>query len=274
MNKLSRWVLGTVSVLLLGLTTLFLILQHRETLQKKGSEVSAIIFGIDDYLSQPFLPLQSLIDNTEHLFATYDENETLKKENVLLRLENSQLKMLQEENRVLKEGLKLLEQTPATFAVSARVRARTPIKWYEKLIVDQGKQSGVETGMLVLSEGGLIGLVTEVHGKSSVVTLLTNDKQFSPVPVKVSVNDETIFGVLIAYDEAKEAFVMSQLSSEKGITEGSQVVTSGLDGRSVADLSVGAVVATEDNQDLLLRKVYVKSLVDFSDVAEVMIVGE
>lgn len=274
MNKLSRWLLWTLFSFILGIGVLVAILQNRATLQEKGRQWSSFIFSIDDYLAQPFLPLQTFVDNTTHLFATYDENEQLKRENVLLRLENSQLESLRAENVVLKEGLSFIEERSQARVIPASVRVRSPHKWYEQLIVNRGQDSGVEKGMLVLSETNVIGIVAEVQNKSSRVTLLTNDKQFPPLPVKVTSGSETLFGILSAYDETKEAFVMTQLSSSAPIEPSSQVFTSGLDGKSTADLPVGTVVAVEDNQDRLLRQVYLKSLVDVSNLSEVLLVGE
>lgn len=274
MNKLSRQIVWSLFTFLISIGVLFVILKNREVIKEKGQAISSVIFSIDDYLSKPFLPLQHLVDNTKHLFATYEENEILKKENVLLRLENSQLRTLQEENATLKEGLELKEKDNSKIVVPAKVMTRSPIKWYEKLMLDRGQRSGVEEGMLVLSEGGLVGVVTERSDRSSLVSLLTTTKQFSPIPIKVLSEDEVIFGILSAYDDEKEVFVMTQLSSDKPILQNSQVLTSGLDGRSLADLPVGTVVGTEDNQDRLLRKIYIKSLVDFSDLSEVLIVGK
>lgn len=274
LNKLSRFILKLGLSLLLGIGLFLTVLQNREVIKEKGAVVSSFLFSIDDYLSKPFLPLQNLIDNAEHLFATYDENEVLKKENVVLRLENSRLSLLEEENQALREMLQLKKEDVLTTVIPARVKTRSPVKWYETFRINRGKNNGIVKGMLALSEGALVGVVTDSYRESSLVTLLTTTKQFSPIPVKVLIEDGAVFGILSSYDEEKDVFVMTQLSSSSPIPEKSSVLTSGLDGKSVSDLPVGQVVGIEENQDNLLRQVYIKSLVDFSDIAEVMVVGE
>ena len=58
------------------------------------------------------------------------------------------------------------------------------------------------------------------------------------------------------------------------IEEGDSVVTSGLDGDTVANISVGTVSSVKNSSESLERVVYVTSTADFSDISYVTIVGD
>ena len=127
--------------------------------------------------------------------------------------------------------------------------------------------------MLALSGGGLIGTVSDVDSTTSSITLLSNGSDFN-IPIKITTSSAEVYGLLESYDSDKKCFVITNLNSSVDIEEGDSVVTSGLDGDTVANISVGAVSSVKNSSESLERVVYVTPTADFSDISYVTIVGD
>ena len=141
------------------------------------------------------------------------------------------------------------------------------------MTVKLGKNNNVAKNMLALSNGGLIGVVTDVSSTTSSIALLANGSDFS-IPVKISTASGDVFGILESYDSDKKCFVVSNLNSSIDIDENDSVVTSGLDGDTVANIAVGSVSSVKNSSDNLERVVYVTPAADFSDISYVTIIGD
>ena len=94
------------------------------------------------------------------------------------------------------------------------------------------------------------------------------------IPVKISTASGDVFGILESYDSDKKCFVVSNLNSSIDIDENDSVVTSGLDGDTVANIAVGSVSSVKNSSDNLERVVYVTPAADFSDISYVTIIGD
>ena len=69
-------------------------------------------------------------------------------------------------------------------------------------------------------------------------------------------------------------FCCFNLNSSIDIDENDSVVTSGLDGDTVANIAVGSVSSVKNSSDNLERVVYVTPAADFSDISYVTIIGD
>ncbi len=82
--------------------------------------------------------------------------------------ENAQLR----EMLGMRERIGYADQGPKV----ARVISEPTNVWSSQLVVDQGANDGVERGQPVMAAGGLVGRVTEVTGRQSVVELITDEE--------------------------------------------------------------------------------------------------
>ena len=105
---------------------------------------------------------QSLAEENRRLTRTVAATESLRLENVALRDENETLKTM-------------LGRSPSTLSAIAAVLARPAVSPYDTLVVDAGRDEGVLTGNLVLSETGVvIGTITRSNEHTSTVTLFSS----------------------------------------------------------------------------------------------------
>ena len=109
--------------------------------------------------------------------------------------------------------------------------------------------------MAVMSQNGLLGVITEVNQASSKVTLITNieatSNRVSAQIVSEEEEDEAIYGVVSDYLVDDNELLMTQITSDEGIEEGDLVTTSGLGGLFPSGLVIGRVTEVAlDNQGL------------------------
>ncbi len=142
------------------------------------------------------------------------------------------------------------------------------------MIIDAGTEQGVVENMLVVANGGLAGIVTNVEFSSSNVKLLTNSDEFTKIPVKISTQSGDIYGILSGYDSDSNSFVVNQLNSMDEIKIDSNVVTSNLAGTTPANIQVGKVKSISSTSNNLNREVLIEPTTDFSEIYSVLLVEE
>ena len=238
------------------------------------SPIRSVVARVDSIVSAPFRALDSLNEDVHDLFDTYSENKKIEEKKVA-ELENQSevIDSLKFENDQLNSAINASSPIATQFSAIGKVIVRSPVSWYDSLTVKLGKNNNVAKNMLALSNGGLIGVVTDVSSTTSSIALLANGSDFS-IPVKISTASGDVFGILESYDSDKKCFVVSNLNSSIDIDENDSVVTSGLDGDTVANIAVGSVSSVKNSSDNLERVVYVTPAADFSDISYVTIIGD
>jgi rod shape-determining protein MreC len=109
-----------------------------------------------------------------------------------------------------------------------------------RIVLDRGTRNGVQPGLPVIDNAGVIGQVTRVFPFTSEVTLLTDREQAIPVQVLRS-------GLRsIAYGRGRSGQLdLRFVAPDADIQVGDVIVTSGLDGMYPAGLAVAKVVQVE-----------------------------
>jgi rod shape-determining protein MreC len=109
-----------------------------------------------------------------------------------------------------------------------------------RIVLDRGTRHGVQLGLPVIDNAGVIGQVTRVFPFTAEVTLLTDKEQAIPVQVLRS-------GLRsIAYGRGRAGLLdLRFVAPDADIQIGDVIVTSGLDGLYPAGLAVAKVVQVE-----------------------------
>lgn len=265
--RVSRFILFCVVS-----TLIFFILRHSSIISAIAKPVNSVVSRVDFVVSTPFRYINSIGEEVSSLLNTYSENEKLKKQIEELTAQQKLVDDLTEENAELKKSLGSAG-SGSSAVVSAQVIVRSPVSWYDSLTIDAGKKDGVENDMLVATNNALIGKVAGANQTTASINLFSSGSNLD-IPVKITTSNGNIYGILMSYDSEKNLFLVSELNSSDSINAGNQVVTSGLDGKSTANITVGTVGKIEDSKDSLNRKVYIIPAADFSDITYVTVIGE
>jgi rod shape-determining protein MreC len=178
---------------------------------------------------------------------------------------NIQLKELKLSNYRLRNLLNF-EKTITDRVLSAEVIGKDPSPWFKTVLIDKGKNDGVETGMAVVVPKGIAGQITDVFANYSKVLLIIDHNS----AVDALVQNDRARGI-IKGGTAEQCFLKYVLRKHD-IKIGDIVVSSGLDGVFPKGLAVGYVSGVIKPKSGIFQEVTVTPYVDFEKLEEVLIV--
>lgn len=161
-----------------------------------------------------------------------------------LRVDNSNLVELNflrsENNRLRKQIMEMEEKISFSLDdydyVIGKVVIRDIHNFYKEVIINKGTQDGIEEGMAVVNQEGLIGVILDSDKKTSIVKLLTSE-------YNVSVKLTDTYGNL-------SMGKITMLDKYSEVKEGDVVYTSGLS-KIPAGLLVGEVTSVRMDNNAL-----------------------
>ncbi|WP_312951378.1 rod shape-determining protein MreC [Streptococcus parasuis] len=274
MNKLSKLIIAFFVFLILSFSLLFVTTSGSHDIPFLSSIVSGVMTPIEKFFSPTVSFITAQRTKIEDLFSTFNENQELKQSIASLENISEDNETLRLENESLRKDLGIVASFPEKSFLSSFVLVRNPVSWTEQLIIDAGTEQGVVGNMLVVANGGLAGIVTNVESSSANVKLLTNSDEFTKIPVKISTQSGDIYGILYGYDSDSNSFVVNQLNSMDEIKIDSNVVTSDLAGTTPANIQVGKVKSISSTSNNLNREVFIEPTTDFSEIYSVLLVEE
>lgn len=179
--------------------------------------------------------------------------------------DNIQLKELKLSNSRLRNLLNF-EKTITDRVLSAEVIGKDPSPWFKTVLIDKGKNNGVETGMAVVVPKGIAGQVTDVSANYSKVLLIIDHNS----AVDALAQNDRARGIIKGGMAGQCLF--KYVLRKHDIEIGDIVISSGLDGVFPKGLAVGYVSAVLKPKSGIFQEVTVIPYVDFEKLEEVLIV--
>ncbi|HIY27286.1 MAG TPA: rod shape-determining protein MreC [Candidatus Acutalibacter pullistercoris] len=194
-----------------------------------------------------------------------------------LQEENAQLEdqlvgyeELQQENEQLKTQLGLEEEEPENELRSASVIGRDPNDVFYGFSIDAGTLSGVSVGDPVITDQGLVGVVTQAYATSSKVTCLLSEDvhvaAWSPKRQESGVIESDVTSA------STGVLRLNYLSGDTQIQEGDIIATSGEGGAFPQGLKIGTVARVEKSENDISRYAEIQPFEDLTKVQEVYVV--
>lgn len=146
--------------------------------------------------------------------------------------------------------------------VVSKVMLRDIYEFRDTLTIYKGTNSGIKEGNAVITDKGLIGVVSKVNKESSVVELITNKSS------NISVRIGSSYGILNMQDNS---LIVSDLSMYDDVFIGEEVYTSGI-GNLPGDIYIGNVIDIKANNTEIEKILEVSPVVDLSMINYVMVV--
>ena len=221
-------------------------------------------------------PLQRFITHTirftedfwRRYFALVDlrgENERLKEELSALRMENDRNKELLFTNKRLQQLLNFTEDFSWPSAV-AQVIGRDPSGWFQSIIIDKGRGSGLNVNMPVVDAKGVVGRLVSVSPNYAKALLMIDQNSSVDCIIRRSREKGIIKGI------NEKTCKMEYVLKTGDVVVGDMVVTSGMGRVFPKGLPVGVVAEVNSSPGELFLDIKVRPRVDFSKLEEVLIV--
>jgi rod shape-determining protein MreC len=193
-----------------------------------------------------------------------EENESLRGRVAAIEEENLQLR----EALVASGRLARIAEMREDFEVPmlpAELVGLDVSAWFRSGLVDRGRQHGVFSGMPVINEQGLVGLVTATSSRAAKLMLLIDRQSAVDAVVQRSRSRGIVRGA--QGDDLLFEFVVR----DGDVQAGDVLVTSGLGGVYPKGLRIGEVTAVSDSDSKMLRTASVRPAVDFGRLEQVFV---
>ena len=254
-----------VVILILALTLAWMVLDQTGKPNPIRDTVSYIVSPVQFALQRMAQPAIHVAGGISHLLTLQKENHQLRDENSRLRNQIVLLQEAQIENETLRQQLDFKSVVPNYRLLSAEVIGRDPSNLLQYLIIDRGAADGVERGMPVMIDQGLVGRISEVSINSSKVMLLTDASS----SVSAIIQRTRATGMVQGYPGHE--LIMRYIPQGDTVAPGDLVLTSGLGESFPKRLVIGQVASVTQKDVEIFQEARLVPLVNLHDLESVMV---
>lgn len=199
--------------------------------------------------------------------ATADEStlSALRERNAELTEQLAQDEELRQENERLRNLLQLAD-TYGLKGTAARVIGRSTSAYDQTITIDAGEEDGVDTGLTVMGESGVVGQVIATTATTATVRLLTDSNSGAAALVQSSRAEGIVRGSLDGL------LYLENIDADVAVNVDDLVVTSGLGGSYTRGLLIGRVVKVEGSVGDATRRIVVSPNSTVDVLEEVLVV--
>lgn len=196
------------------------------------------------------------------------ENQDLKEKNSQLEQSLRELENIKTENETLKEYLGLTEKYGEYKTAPGYVIDKEISNYSKTIIINIGKNDGIEVNMTVIADEGLVGHVVSVTDNTAKVQTIVDTS--SSISCLMSTNKDSIIckGTLSSNSELKAMYI----PTDANLVQGDSVDTSGLGGIYPKGIHVGSIKKIVSTKNITDRYALVETAVDFDKLNTVLVV--
>lgn len=194
---------------------------------------------------------------------SYD-NEKLTEKNNLLEAEVIELKEYKHENEILKQELDFVANKKEKELIGAKIISREISPYLQNILIDKGKKDGVMEKQILLSQGYLVGVVSQVFDDYSQAELITSSQTIIPVILQ----ETRATGLLRS---KLEGMYIENITIDQEIKKDEAVLTSNLSENISQDIPIGKVNEITRHESEIFQTIKVKSPIEFSKLEFVFV---
>ena len=222
---------------------------------------------LERMVTLPVQELRGVWGDYVALVGVREENEKLRGRLARLEDENHQYReaILSSERFQKLAGFRAQREIPM---VPANVIHQDLSPWFQSLIIDQGAAAGIRPGMPVITDAGVVGLVSGTTPGASKVMLIIDPQSRLDAYVERTRARGTVRGA------AGPDCDLDHVLRQESVEEGDLLLTSGMGGVYPKGLRVGRVAKVENKTSGLFLAAKVDPVVDFTRLDEVFVILE
>lgn len=259
----SRIIIAGALVILAGA---LLILSTSGFLQPLQNLTMRPVTAVQSWFAVRYSAVRDLLASPRDVAALRAEINRLETENARLEQEIISLREQAAEAAVLSALLNYARAQPENRYLAANVIGRDVSPFIRSVLIGQGSDAGVATGMPVVTARGLVGRVVEVFASFARVELITDPS----TAVNVRFQTARTEGILTAALNGELVVDLIDLNAE--LTQNELVLTSGLGGKYPANIPVGQIISIRRRDFDLFQTATIQPTVDFDNLDIVLII--
>ena len=178
------------------------------------------------------------------------------------------METLKAENETLKEYVNLKDKYKEYSTVPGYVINRDISNYSNTIIINVGKNDGIEPNMTVISDRGLVGHILSVTDTTAKVQTIIDTA--SSVSSTISTTRDTI--IVSGTLDDKSMLKATYIPTEATLVQGDNVETSGLGGIYPKGIHIGTISQIVNTKNITDRYAMINPAVDFSKLETVLVI--
>lgn len=249
---------------------LLVVLSNMDTQKLSSAEnvFSYLVMPIQNGLTY----LKNKITGNDSFFSDVDnlkaENEDLKKKNSELEQSLREYEILKAENETLKEYVNLKDKYKEYSTVPAYVINRDISNYSDTIVINVGKNDGIEANMTVISDQGLVGHILSVTDTTAKVQTIIDTASSVSSTISTTRDSIIVSGTLDNNSMLKATYIPTDAT----LVQGDNVETSGLGGIYPKGIHIGIISQIVNTKNITDRYAMIEPAVDFSKLETVLVI--
>ena len=244
-----------------------------------ASAGGSLLAGLLGFVSSPMQGIATTVTENVTEFLDLDgmSRDELKSLVNSLQDRNAQLQQkladyeaVKQENEQLKIQLDITSQRPENRSLAASVIGRDPNDVFSGFSIDKGTLEGISVGDPVITNRGLVGIVTQAYATTSKVScLLSEDVKVAAVCIERQKSGVITSNIMTA---STGLLRFNFLSGDGLLEEGDIITTSGAGGTYPEGILIGEVRSVEKSENDISKYAVVQPCEDISNVKDVFVI--
>lgn len=217
--------------------------------------------------------ISSITQRVSEFFSTLSDFQTLRQRNADLeralinfQAEIVDLREVKSDYERLAGLMRYRDANADQQVLAATVVGREVTGMQRWIMIGVGTRDGIQVGMPVVTELGLVGRVSRVGATNAQVQLLNDTTSFVTARLQLTRAEGTIQGT------SAGSLHMIYIPLGQRVQDGDSVVTSGIGGRFPRGILIGQVTSSRLDDSKLFQEAQVRSLIDFSQLEMVLVI--
>ena len=244
-----------------------------------ASAGGSLLAGLLGFVSSPMQGIATTVTENVTEFLDLDSMSrdemkslinSLQDRNAQLQQKLADFEATKQENEQLKIQLDITSQRPENRSLAASVIGRDPNDVFSGFSIDKGTLEGISVGDPVITNRGLVGIVTQAYATTSKVScLLSEDVKVAAVCIERQESGVITSNIMTA---STGLLRFNFLSGDAELTEGDIITTSGAGGTYPEGILIGEVKSVEKSENDISKYAVVQPCEDISDVKDVFVI--
>ena len=218
------------------------------------------------WISERFMAVYDFFTLPRDVTELLQRNAQLENEVSHLQSQVIQSQEQLREAEVLYSLLDFARSRPQDQYIAAAVIGKDPSPFLHYVIIDHGSDDGVQYGMPVVTQQGLVGRVAAVTASASRIQLITDPESIVNVRLQNQNEDAQVEGSITG------DITLGMVSQNITLNSGDILLTSGLGGNYPTDILVGQIVSVEKKENELFQTASIQPVIDFTALRAVLVI--
>jgi rod shape-determining protein MreC len=222
--------------------------------------------GAQTWISERYQAMVSLLTAPQDVLRLRQRNLELEAEVSRLQAQIIELQQRLSETNILSALVDFARANPENQYQAAAVIARDPSPFLQYVIINRGSDDGLQRGMPVVTQQGLVGRIAAVTAGAARVQMITDPASSVNVRIEPSKAQAVLSGQL-----SGDIF-LEMIPQGASVNAGDLVLTSGLGGGYPPNILIGQVTGIRSRDQDLFQRGTVQPVVDFSNLEIVLVI--